>query len=149
METKNNDIHPNNSNSFKKKIIIFIIMLGISLLLVGLGLLWQLSFSFLAIINALYFSGFILFSFGFMIFAANANVFSPLVYGTKTFFLMIFGKKQKGSYFDYVTNISENPISKLYIFYPLAASIPNLIAAGILHYYFNTYIYPTLTSIFI
>lgn len=125
----------------KKVILLFLLMFFISAILVGFALMWQWRVDFLAITNAFYFSGILLLSFGFLIYAANNNVFSPLVYGTKTFFLMFAGKKPKLGYYEYVEDIKENPLPKPLIWLPFLASIPNLLIAVIMHIIYNVYIY--------
>lgn len=128
------------SNFFVKALMV-IISSGV---LFGLGLLWQARVDFLSIINAFYFAGLLLLFFGFIVFAANHNVFSPLIYGTKSFFLMLFGRKPKLSYFEYVNDTKDNPLPSKLIYFPLIASIPNLIVAIVLHIIYNTTIYQPL-----
>lgn len=126
---------------FYRILLTILIFILISAALVCAALLWQWRFDFLSITNAFYFSGIILFSIGFFVYAANNNVFSSLVYGTKTFFLMFSGKKPKLGYYEYTQEIKENPIPKLLVSLPLLASVPNLIIAIILHVIFNLYIF--------
>lgn len=132
----------------KSKLITALIFTSLVILvsgvLVGIGLLWQWSVSFLAICNAFYFSASILVTFSVIVYAANNNIFSPLVYGTKTFFLMFVAKRPKLSYFDYVQETKKNPIPKIYVFFPFIASLPSLVVAITLHIIYNIHIYPYL-----
>ncbi len=141
---------PSPKEKFKKASLLVKILIYISAILVlsgilfAAGLLWQWRFDLLAICNAFYFSATIFIAFAVIILAANNNVFAPLVYGTKTFFLMFAGKKPKLSYYDYCLKNKENQIANIYIFFPLIASIPNLIIAIILHFIYNTQVFPYL-----
>lgn len=131
-------------NKFIKFFLIFLLFIGISALLVGVGLLWQQKFDLLAFCDSFYFSAIILFSFGFFVFAANHNAFSALVYGTKSFFNIMIGKRHKMTYYEYTEKIKENPIPKYFMIYPLIASIPNFIVAIVLHVIFNKHYYEAL-----
>lgn len=135
---------PNRSSKAITWLLLALIFIIISGILFGIALLWQWRFDILAICNAFYFSGILLFSLGLIVYATNNNIFSPLVYGTKTFFLMFAGRKPKLSYYDYFQDNKNHQIPKHLILYPIIASVPNLIVAIILHIYFNNYIYPYL-----
>lgn len=116
----------------------------ISGVLFGIALFWQWRFDLLAICNAFYFSGSILFAFSLIVYASNNNIFAPLIYGTKTFFLMFAGKKPKLSYYDYCQDTKNHQMPRFLVFYPFIACLPNLIVAIILHVIYNTQIYPYL-----
>ena len=134
---------PNRRKSKLLQAFIFsLLILLVTGILFGIGILWQWSVSLLAICNAFYFSATILIAFSIIIYAANNNIFSPLIYGTKTFFLMFVAKRPKLSYFDYVQETKEKPIPKIYIYFPFIASVPSLITAVILHIIYNIHIYP-------
>lgn len=104
-----------------------------SFLFVLFALHWQKSYTLMAYCNSFYFSGFIFFFIGWIVLMANQNILSPLIYGLKSFFLMFAGKKPSSDYFGYVKEREENPISKIFIYSPFLAAIPNIIVAVILH----------------
>lgn len=128
------------------KIIIFTSLgLFLSALFIGLGLVWQWRFDLLGWINALYLSGSLLFSFGFIIYASNRSIFAPFIYGTKSFFSIIFaGRRPKLTYYDYLQDQKNHLFPKFLVYYPMLVSAPNLIVAIVLHIYFNMYIYQPL-----
>lgn len=132
------------SSRFVKFLIYTLLVVVISSILFWFAIGWQQSLSLLAICNAFYFTAGAFIAFGLIVLASNNNAFSPLIYGTKVFFLMFVAKKPKLSYFDYCQKNKENPISKVYIYFPLIASVPNLVVAVILHIIYNTQIYPFL-----
>lgn len=142
IDSSNISLKTLKKNNLKKILLIVGLILLSNVLLVGFGLLWQWKFDILSITNAFYLSAVILFSFGFIVYASNNNVFSPLVYGTKSFFLMFAGKKPKLSYHDYVQDIKENPASGYLIYIPMIASLPSLITAIVLHIVYNSFYYP-------
>jgi len=117
----------------KKILITVIISLLLSLGLAWFGLLWQDSYTLLAYCNAFYFSGFILFVFGWMILMSNMNILSPMIYGLKTFFLMFAAKKPSLDYYSYLEDKRKNPLPRFLLLTPLITSIPNIIVAIILH----------------
>jgi hypothetical protein len=49
------------------------------------------------------------------LFVYNENIFTPLVHGVKTFFLIFIGQKPKEDYYTYYTKIKDNPIPNGYI----------------------------------
>lgn len=116
----------------------------ISGILFGIAMIWQWRADLLAVCNAFYFSGSILFAFSLLVYASNNNIFAPLIYGTKSFFLMFAGKKPKLSYYDYCQDTKNHQMPKFLVYYPIIASVPNLIVAIILHIIYNTQVYPYL-----
>lgn len=113
--------------------ILSINSLASSFILVFFALLWQQSYDLLAFCNAFYFSGFILFFIGWIILMTNMNIFSPVIYGLKTFFLMFAAKKPKMDYYEFVEERKENPIPKHLVLTPFIACLPNFLVAIILH----------------
>lgn len=155
MDNNINSLDQNTENKNKQvkkpltkavKIIIFTgLGIFLSALFVGLGLLWQWRFDLLGIINAFYLSGAVLFSFGFIIYASNESIFAPFIYGTKSFFTIIFaGRRPKLTYYDYLQDQKNHKFPRFLIYYPMLVSAPNLLVAIILHIYFNMYIYQPL-----
>jgi hypothetical protein len=115
---------------------ISIIMLIISGLLFGFGLIWQGEVTLLSIGDALWLVFAIEFSIAWMMFVYNRNIISPLLHGTKTFLLMFVGKRPKKDYYTYMKSIEESPIpSRYYIIFFVSAfivSIPAIIIMIIL-----------------
>jgi hypothetical protein len=127
--------------------VVILYVLSIVLLsgiLFGIAILWQWRVDLLAICNAFYFSSSIFLAFSLIVYASNNNIFAPLVYGTKTFFLMFVGKRPKLTYYDYFQDNKNHQMPKFLIFYPIIASLPNLAVAIILHVIYNTQVYPYL-----
>lgn len=126
------------NKQIKKVMLYFLTSLGLSALLFFFALMWQDRNDLLGIVNAFYFSSFIFLGFSFIVFAANKNVFSPIIYGTKTFFLMFAGRKPKKSYYEYTKEIDEAPLPKMLIYFPIYSAIPNLIVSITLHIIYNS-----------
>jgi len=102
---------------------IFFFMLGLSSLMFGGLLLWQWRIDFMAITDALSVTALLLLFIGWIIFVYNQNVLSPLIHGTKTFALMLIGRKPKEDYFTYTQSISEDPVPKFYIYMFLVSGL--------------------------
>ena len=118
----------------RKRLIIYIIVSIVgSVLFNGFGLMWQHRFDLMAFVNAFYLTSFLWFFIGWMVLMANMNILSPVVYGLKSFFLILVGRKLKDDYYNYQQNIKNNPIAKIYIILPMISIIPNLIVAIILN----------------
>ena len=99
----------------KKYVIGLSVMLFISILLFGFGLIWQADTSLMAIGDALWLV-FTLQMFGaWIIFVYNRNVLSPLIYSTKAFFLMFTGKKPKLDYYHYMKKVEDEQIPSFFI----------------------------------
>lgn len=128
-----NEIVQQKKKRNKRNFLVLLFAIIFSFLLVLFALSWQDSYTLLAICNAFYFSGFILFFIGWMVFMANKNILSPLIYGLKTFFLMFAGKKPAQDYYTYTLEKEKNPINKWYIFIPLLLSLPHFATAIIIH----------------
>ena len=100
----------------RKKVLTAVISMSIiSLILIAIGLLWQGAFNLLAIQNALTLAFGIEFLFAWVMFVYNKNVLSSLIHGTKSFLLMVVGKRTKLDYYHYLKHVEENPIPKIYI----------------------------------
>lgn len=98
----------------KRNIIGCVVMLVISAILFGLGLLWQDAYDTLAICNALWLAFAIEITMGWVLFVYNKNIFSPFIHAMKTFGLMIVGKRPKEDYYTYSKHIEENQIPAFY-----------------------------------
>lgn len=98
-----------------KKIRISIYVYSVvTLILLIFGLLWQWKFDLMAINNTIWFTIIIEFAIGWGMYVYNKNIFSPLIHGTKTFGLMLVGKRPKKKYYDYMKDIQDNPVDKLF-----------------------------------
>ena len=91
-----------------------IILFVISVLLVLGGILWQDDTSLMAIGDALWLAFAIEFFAGWTLLVYNLNIWSPLLYGAKSFVLMFIGKRPKTDYYNYMKNIQDNQIPKFY-----------------------------------
>lgn len=112
------------------------IMLVVSIVLVFLGLFWQDDYSLMAIGDALWLAFALEFFAGWVLFVYNHNIFSPLLYGSKSFVLMFLGKRPKTDYYTYMKRIQDEPVPT-YIYIVLFTSafvllIPSLITLFIL-----------------
>lgn len=139
MENKDlNKVDQNELKKQKRKKIIFQISIiafqfVFSFAIMGFGLFWQKKSDLLGFTNAFYFSFAIIFTFGWMILMTNLNILSPFTYGMQSFFLLLFGKKHKKTYYEYIQTRKENPISKIYYIPPFIISLIHLIIAIVLH----------------
>lgn len=102
----------------KKRIRLLKATLGMIALSSALFLLimeWQDDWSLMAISDGLSFVVVMIFFCGWALFVYNHNIFSPLVYGLKTFGLMVTGKRPKDDYYTFMKNIQDNQIPSFYI----------------------------------
>ena len=98
----------------------------------GLTLLYSQDFTSDGLIDALFVSGFILFTLGWFFFISNENLFSLVIYGVQSFWLNVAGKRKSKSYLEYIT---EKPKISSHVFKSLwIASIPFLIISLLLLY---------------
>lgn len=119
-------------NKIIKNTITFLLISLVSLIFVGIGLLWQWKFNLIGFANAFLISFTLIFFIGWMMFVYNKNILSPLIHGVKTFFFMIVGKKPKDDYYTYLKSIEENPIPKYIIINTFMVSLLLLIVMLIL-----------------
>lgn len=101
------------SRLFKIMVIIIIDIL-LTALFFGIGLLWQKKINYLSICNAFWVAFAIKLTYSWGMWVYNLNILSPIIHGTKTFFLMFVGKKPKEDYYTYTQKIKEHPIPKVY-----------------------------------
>lgn len=90
------------------------IMIVLSGFLFGIGLLWQNDTSLLAITDALWLVVVLEFFIGWTMFVYNMNIFSSIIFSTKSFFLMLVGKKPKLDYYSYTKKIEDDPVPSYY-----------------------------------
>lgn len=119
LVTNNTDVESKTSNIKEKRVInrhvkSAIIMFVISLLLFAFGIFWQDDYSLMAIGDALWLVFVIELFAGWILLVYNQNIFSPLLYGAKTFIFMFLGKRPKVDYYTYMRNVQQNYIEPYY-----------------------------------
>jgi hypothetical protein len=88
------------------------------------AMLWQDDWSLLAVGDGLWLVFALELCFGWVLFVYNHNIFSPVLYGVKSFTLMFVGKRPKTDYYTYMKNVQDNPIeSYFYWMFFIAAFI--------------------------
>lgn len=108
-----------------------LVMLIITALLFGFGLVWQRRTDLWAVSNAIWLTFAIELFVAWILFVYNKNILSPLIHGFKTFGLMFVGKRVKESYYEYKVRIEENPVPK-YIYLTIFVFTILLLIAGII-----------------
>lgn len=78
------------------------------------SMLWQADWGLQAIGDGLSLVFVLEFFLGWVLFVYNKNIFSPLIYGGKTFLGMFIGKRPKTDYYSYMKNIQDNQIPAYY-----------------------------------
>lgn len=101
---------------------LYIITIVIGLILGGLLILYQASTSLKAILNAVGVSAIMLFAIGWFIFISNHDIFTLPIYGVKSFWTRIAGKKMKKTYIETISD-RERIQSKYYIVFWLTSLI--------------------------
>lgn len=101
-------------SGYFKIMVIIIVDILLTGLFFGIGLLWQKKVNFLSICNAFWVAFAIKLTYSWGMWVYNLNILSPLIHGTKTFFLMFVGKRPKEDYYTYTQKIKEHPIPKIY-----------------------------------
>lgn len=100
----------------KKVLISVLVCTSISLMLFFFALAWQDDFtSLMAIGDALWLVFALWLTLAWMLSVYNLNILSPLIHGTKTFVLMIVGKRPKEDYYTYTQKVKQNQIPKYYL----------------------------------
>ena len=100
--------------TIKHYFIGFTISMSASILIFIFGLLWQDDTSFSAIGDSLWLTVILVFFVGWIMLVYNKNIFSPLLYGAKSFFLLFFGQRPKTDYYNYAKKIEENQVPNYY-----------------------------------
>jgi magnesium-transporting ATPase (P-type) len=99
-----------------KQIVVFLAINVLAIfLLMAFTLWWQNDLSFLAFADGIWFVFAFQLTMAWSLFVYNQNIFTPLVHGVKTFFLLFLGRKPKEDYFHYYSKIKDNPIATPYI----------------------------------
>lgn len=118
-----------------KIIYLILILLGVTVFLVIIVLLFSERYDLTGWVNALFFTGFLNFAFGWMMFVSNENLFLVPIYGVKQFLLGLIGRTPKKDLYEYRESRTYIPI---YIIVTTICygSILMLISI-IIHYIFN------------
>ena len=99
-----------------KQLVLFsffnIIFLGLTMVFI---LWWQNDVSLIAFADGIWFVFALQLTLSWSIFVYNMNIFTPLVHGVKTFFLIFVGRKPKEDFYTYYSKIKDNPIAYGYI----------------------------------
>jgi len=77
---------------------------AIGIVLTGLMLLYSQNFTFVGVIDATLVAGVLLFSVGWFFYISNNNVFDMVVYGVKSFWKGVFGKRMDQTYLEYIAD---------------------------------------------
>jgi hypothetical protein len=99
------------------------------LLSMGFILWWQNDISLIAFADGIWFVFALQLTLSWSIFVYNMNIFTPLVHGVKTFFLIFVGRKPKEDYFTYYSKIKDNPIAYGYIWIAFMMTALTLVVA--------------------
>lgn len=128
----NNQPNPLRSKHYRssKQLTLFSIFNFFFLILtMGFILWWQNDRSLLAFADGIWFVFALQLTLSWSIFVYNMNIFTPLVHGVKTFFLIFLGRKPKEDYFTYYSKIKDNPIPYGYIWIAFIFTVISLIVA--------------------
>lgn len=93
------------------------------------AMLWQDEWTLLAIGDGLWLVFALEFAFGWVLFVYNHNIFSPVLYGVKSFGLMFVGKRPKTDYYTYMKNVQDNQIESYFYWMFFVAAFIVLIPA--------------------
>jgi hypothetical protein len=122
----------------KEIIIFFFANLFFLVLLMIFALWWQGKVDLFSFADGIW----LVFSFqltlSWSLFVYNENIFTPLVHGVKTFFLIFVGRKPNEDYFTYYTKIRDNPIPTAYVMIGFIFTLMVLIVGVVL----NLLVYP-------
>jgi hypothetical protein len=100
----------------QKQTIVFIIFnLFILLIAMGFSLWWQNKFTIKSIADGIWLVFSIQLTMSWSFFVYNRNIFTPLLHGGKTFFLLFVGRKPKEDYYAAYTKVLENPVPNFVI----------------------------------
>jgi hypothetical protein len=100
----------------KKQILVFLIFnLFILIITMGFSLWWQNEFSLKSIADGIWLVFSIQLTMAWSFFVYNRNIFTPLLHGGKTFFLLFVGRKPKEDFYTAYTKVQENPVPNFVI----------------------------------
>jgi hypothetical protein len=131
-----NDINHKNKKNRKrttKEIFIFLIAnIIVLLLLMAFALWWQAKTDIKAFADGIWLVFAFQLTISWSLFVYNENIFTPLVHGVKTFFLIFVGQKPKEDYYTYYTKIKDNPIPNGYVWIGFILTLLVLIVGVVL-----------------
>lgn len=88
--------------AFIKKILwLILILLVISAVSITLVLLFSKNYTLVGWIDAIFFSGFLIFAFSWMMIISNARLFTVAIYGVRQFFTSLLGRKMDKDIIEY------------------------------------------------
>ena len=111
------------------KVIIGMTVLTIILFI--LAMLWQGEWTLMTVGDGLWLVFALEFFMGWVLFVYNHNIFSPVIYGVKSFALMFVGKRPKTDYYSYMKNIQDNQIPGYFYYMFFVSAFVVLIPAVI------------------
>jgi hypothetical protein len=117
----------------QKQRLTFFLFNGILLLLVmAFSLWWQNQYDLKAFADGIWlvFAVQLTMTWGFFVY--NRNIFTPLLHGGKTFFLLFVGKKPKDDYYTAYTKVQENQVPNYVIWISFLFTILVIVAGVIL-----------------
>lgn len=103
-----------NLDNFFRYIKGFSISFSISAIIFFFGLFWQDDSSLMAIGDSLWLTFTLVFFAGWIMYVYNKNIFSPLIFGVKSFILMFFGTRPKDDYYNFMKKIENKQILPFY-----------------------------------
>jgi magnesium-transporting ATPase (P-type) len=110
-----------------------VVALGVFLIV----FLWSgLSTSFINMLNCFSISGILILILTWLVAMTNQNLFTPVSYGFKSFFLMILGKKPEKTYYETISERKGTKIKKVYTISLCFSSFPYLLVSLILYIIF-------------
>jgi hypothetical protein len=109
-------IHNKHKKEAQKQTLVFIIFnLFILVIVMAFSLWWQNRFTLKSIADGVWLVFSIQLTMSWSFFVYNRNIFTPLLHGGKTFFLLFVGRKPKEDYFTAYTKVQENPVPNFVI----------------------------------
>jgi hypothetical protein len=132
---KNNMQNPKSSKVYRtprQRMTFTLVNFIFLVLMMGFILWWQNDASFIAFADGIWFIFALQLTLSWSIFVYNMNIFTPLVHGVKTFFLLFLGRKPKEDFFTYYSKIKDNPIPTSYIWIAFGFTMAVLIIGFIL-----------------
>jgi hypothetical protein len=118
--------------TIKQRVLFFFANFVFLLLTMAFILWWQSDLSLIAYADGIWFVFALQLTLSWSIFVYNMNIFTPLVHGVKTFFLIFVGRKPKEDFFTYYSKIKDNPIPFSYIWIAFFLTLVSLLVAILL-----------------
>jgi hypothetical protein len=95
----------------QKQIVVFVLFnLLILIFAMAFSLWWQNQFTINSIADGIWLVFSIQLTMSWSFFVYNRNIFTPLLHGGKTFFLLFVGRKPKEDFYTAYTRVQENPV---------------------------------------